>query len=178
MSGRHSSFTSRAPRPQVLPRLLQGLLLLAACALILAACASKPPKPVQAQARLTATANANPDAEGRASPIVVRVFQLRNDGEFAAADFFSLYEKEKQTLASTLISRDEYVLEPGESRAIELPLDPQAHVVAALAAFRDIRASRWRALSPAPEKKLTDLLSRRRLTLVVDRDSVTLSLQD
>jgi type VI secretion system protein VasD len=128
--------------------------------------------------QLTASANVNPDASGRASPIVVRLFQLRNEGEFASADFFALYGKEKETLAATLISKEEYVLEPGETRAIELSLDPQARVIGALAAFRDIRSARWRALTQSPEKKLTDLLGKKILTLVVDQDSVTLSVKD
>lgn len=158
--------------------MLRALTLAAACGLALASCAAKPAKPAPTRTQLTASANVNPDASGRASPIVVRLFQLRNDGEFAAADFFALYGKEKETLAATLISREEYVLEPGETRAIELSLDPQARVIGALAAFRDIRASRWRALTQSPEKKLTDLLGKKSLTLVVDQDSVTLSVKD
>jgi len=157
---------------------MRSLALFALCLLALAACAAKPAKPAPTHTQLIAGANVNPDASGRASPIVVRLFQLRNDGEFAAADFFAVYGKEKETLAATLISREEYVLEPGETREIELALDPQARVIGALAAFRDIRAARWRTLTQSPEKKLTDLLGKKSLTLVVDQDSVTLSVKD
>jgi len=157
---------------------MRSLALFVFCVVALAACAAKPAKPAPTQTQLIAVANVNPDASGRASPIVVRLFQLRNDGEFAAADFFALYGKEKETLAATLISREEYVLEPGETREIELSLDPQARVIGALAAFRDIRSARWRTLAQSPEKKLTDLLGKKSLTLVVDQDSVTLSVKD
>jgi type VI secretion system protein VasD len=160
------------------PRAFALLILLAIIALTLTACAAKPAKPTSTHAYLTATATVNPDANGRASPVVVRLFQLRNDGEFAAADFFALYSKEKETLASTLISREEYVLAPGETRTIDLALDPQARVIGALAAFRDIRSAHWRALTQTPEKKLTDLLGKDSLTLIVDQDSVTLSVKD
>ncbi len=157
---------------------MKSLALIVLCSLALAGCAAKPAKPAQTHAQLVASANVNPDASGRASPIVVRLFQLRNDGEFAAADFFALYGKEKEALAATLISREEYVLEPGETRTIELALDPQARVIGALAAFRDIRSARWRALTQSPEKKLTDILGKKILTLNVDQNSVTLSVKD
>src|SRR5262245_53641184 len=117
------------------------------------ACASKPPKPVQARAQLVVSEDVNPDTSGRASPIVVRLFQLKNDGEFAAADFFAIYEKEKETLGASLLSREEYVLAPGEKKTLDLGLNPEARFVGAIAAYRDIRSSHWRALTQAPEKK-------------------------
>jgi type VI secretion system protein VasD len=149
-----------------------------ACSLALSACAAKPPKPVQARAQLVVSGDVNPDASGRASPIVVRLFQLRNDGEFAAADFFALYEKEKETLGASLISRQEYVLAPGETRTLDLGLDPEARFIGTLAAYRDIRAAHWRALTRAPEKKLTDLIGKDGVTVSVGRDTVTLAVKD
>src|SRR5262245_11091807 len=94
--------------------------LLAAFVLVLSACASKPPKPTPTHAQLIVSGDVNPDPSGRASPIVVRIFQLRNDGEFAAADFFALYDNEKATLGASLIAREEYVLAPGETRMLDL----------------------------------------------------------
>ena len=151
--------------------------LLLAC-VVLTACASKPPKLVPTHAELIVSGDVNPDSAGRASPIVVRLFQLRNDGEFAAADFFALYEKEKETLGASLISREEYVLAPGESRKLDLPLASDARYIAAIAAYRDIRSAHWRALTRSPEKKLTDLLGKDGVTLSVGKDSVTLSIKD
>jgi type VI secretion system protein VasD len=144
----------------------------------LTACASKPPKPAEAKAQLVVAADVNPDASGRPSPIVVRVFQLREDGEFAAAEFFALYDKEKEVLGQSLVSREEYVLSPGETRDLIIPLQAQTRYIGALAAFRDIRAARWRALTQAPEKKLTDLLGKDGVTVNVGRDSLTLTVKD
>jgi len=154
-----------------------GALLLAACAL-LASCATKPPPPLRAHARIVVSADANPDSSGRPSPVVVRVYQLRDDGEFAAADFFAIYDKEKETLAQSLVSRQEYVLAPGETRELDLPVDAQARFLGVLAAFRDIRAAHWRALSHAPEKKLTDLLRKGGVTISIAKDSATLIVKD
>ncbi len=151
---------------------------LALCALALSACASKPAKPVPARAQLIASADVNPDSTGRASPVVVRVFQLKDDGDFASADFFALYDKEKETLGASLLSREEYVLSPGETRSLELALKTEARFIGAIAAFRDVRSARWRALTRAPEKTLTDLIGRDGVTLNVGKDSLTLTVKD
>lgn len=160
------------------PLAVGALFVLLAVSLGLSACAAKPPKPTPARAELVASADVNPDASGRASPVVVRLYQLRNDGEFASADFFALYDKEKETLGASLISREEYVLAPGETRKLELPLNPEARFLGAIAAYRDIRSARWRALTRAPEKSLLDLLGKDGVTLSVGRDALTLSVKD
>lgn len=155
---------------------LSAVCLLAAC--LLSACATKPPKPEPARARLVASEQVNPDASGRSSPIVVRLFQLREDGAFATAEFFDLYGKEKEILGESLVSREEYVLAPGETRELEIPLNAQTRYLGVLAAYRDIRAAQWRALTRAPEKTLTDLLGRDGVTITLDKDAVALSVKD
>ena len=155
------------------------LALLTACALMLSACGgAKPVKPNPAHAQFIVSGDANPDNSGRASPVVVRLFQLRNDGEFATADFFALYDKEKETLGASFISREEYVLAPGETRTLELAVNPEARFIAALAAYRDIRSAQWRAITRPPEKKLIDLLGKRVLVLNVGKDNLTLGVKD
>ena len=168
---------ARAERAAPFARLL-ALAALATCALLLAACGAKPVKPTVAHAQLIVASDVNPDNSGRASPIVVRLFQLKNDGEFATADFFALYDKEKETLGASFISREEYVLNPGETRALELAVNPDARFIGALAAYRDIRSAQWRALTRPPEKKLIDLLGKRVLVLNVGKDTLTLGVKD
>jgi type VI secretion system protein VasD len=153
-------------------------IVLVASAVLLGACASKPPKPAPTHAELIVSGDVNPDASGRASPVVVRFYQLRNDGEFNGTDYFGLYEKEKETLGASLVSREEYVLAPGESRKLELPLNGETRFIAVAAAFRDIRVARWRAISKPPEKKLEDLLHKGSITVRVDKDAVTLVVKD
>lgn len=151
---------------------------LAAALALLGGCASQPPKPAPWRAQLVASQDLNPDASGRPSPVVVRVFQLRGDGEFAGAEFFALYASEKETLGASLLGREEFVLEPGEQRELVLDLDAQTRYLGALAAFRDIRSARWRALIPAPERRLSDVLRKDFVTIAVGADSVTIAVQD
>ena len=122
--------------------------------------APPPPAPVtiaappEAKARTTmtlaATAEINPDVNNRPSPVVVRVYQLKADGAFAAADFFPLFEDAAKTLGVTLITADEFVLNPSDTKALEVSLSPETQFIGAIAAFRDIRNAQWRAVLPAP----------------------------
>lgn len=144
-------------------------------AVAMAGCASKQPKPVETKAELTASADINPDSSGRPSPIVVRIYQLRGDTEFNNADFFALYEKDKETLGASLIGRDEKTLFPGQHLEIDLPLSGEARFVGAVAAYRDLGTSRWRAEIGRPEKSLLKVLSTQRINISVGKDAITLS---
>jgi type VI secretion system protein VasD len=156
------------------------LLTCLASSLLLSGCASKQALHAPAHAELVASSDANPDSAGRPSPVVLRVFQLRNDGEFAGADFFALYDKEKEVLGASLISREEYVLAPGEARKLDLPVSADARFIGVIVAFRDIRAARWRALSRPPEKSLMHphLIGTGGVSVHVEKDAVTLVVKD
>jgi type VI secretion system VasD/TssJ family lipoprotein len=54
----------------------------------------------QINLKLTASDQLNPDLNGRPSPIVVRLFELKHPVTFENADFFSLYERAKESLAT------------------------------------------------------------------------------
>jgi type VI secretion system protein VasD len=148
---------------------------LACAAMAVAGCASKAPKPVETKAELTASADVNPDSSGRPSPIVVRIYQLRGDTEFNNADFFALYERDKEILGASLIGRDEKTLFPGQHQEIDLPLSGEARFVGAVAAYRDLATSRWRAEIGRPEKSLLKVLSTQRINISVGKDAITLS---
>lgn len=116
--------------------------------MLLDACASgppPPPPPLSVKVHLQASTDINPDGSGRASPLVVRVYELRQDVAFRDADFFALYDHEKQTLAADLVSSQEYQLRPGESRDFDFKADPQMHFLMVAAAYRDLRNAQWRA---------------------------------
>ena len=126
-----------------------------------------PPKPVPAALTIAASADTNPDATGRPSPVVVRVYQLKGDTAFAGAEFFPLFDDDQKVLGPELISRDEYVLAPAEKRTVEVAVSDDARFVGAVAAFRDIRNSEWRVLVPASRKGMTVAVERARVVLSV-----------
>lgn len=148
-------------------------------ALACVACGKAPPKPpdaamtiaadteakIKAPMTISASADANPDVNGRPSPVVVRIYQLRAEAAFNAAGFFALFDDDQKILGPELISRDEFMLAPTDKRTIDVVVSGQTRFVGAIAAFRDIRNSQWRMLVPAPRKGLTVAVEGTRLTL-------------
>src|ERR1700749_1468022 len=101
------------------------LLLPVACLLVLtvAGCRSKPPPPPPpTKAAIVVAADVNPDSAGRPSPVVVRLYQLKEEGAFNSANFFDITDKEQATLGPSLDSREEYELLPGQTREIVLKI--------------------------------------------------------
>lgn len=153
-------------------------ILLGLAALGLTACASQPPKPVLTQATIMASADVNPDSMGRASPVVVRIYQLKGDAEFNDAGFFALFDSEQATLGANLVMRDERTLFPGQQASLSLALSPDTRFLGVVAAYRDIRASRWRAEVGVPEKSLLKMLAKRRVSVQIGKDAVTITVKD
>lgn len=151
-----------------------------ACGLALAACASSrtDEPPVRTKTYLQAEGDLNPDQTGRASPVVVRVFELKSDAEFTAADFYALYEREKETLGSSLLSRQEYVLRPGQKDELWLPVPRNTAYIGVIAAFRDIRSAKWRTVARAPHKGFTDAFSRDTVRITATHGGIALIVKD
>jgi type VI secretion system protein VasD len=152
-----------------------------ACALLLGSCASKPPpkppQPVETQTIISASPDANPDSNGRASPVVVRLYQLRGDAEFNGADFFALYDKEKETLAASLIMRDERIVLPGQKLELKVSLAPDTRFVGAIAGFRDVQSSHWRAIAEVPKiPESKKKPAERRISIRIEKDSINVSV--
>jgi len=108
-------------------------------------------------ANVVAASDVNPDARGRPSPIAIKVFELKSLAPFETADFFSLFEKDKQTLGAELLARDELTLTPGERTLIARDLMPETRYVGVVAAYRDLERATWRAVVPTPPKKTTSI---------------------
>src|SRR5712691_7245588 len=140
-----------------------------ACSIALAAgCGSSPPL---LRGAIKAEATSNPDLRGRPSPIVVRVYELKSLAAFNGADFFSLFEKEQETLGSELLGREEYQLLPAETRPYQRQLQPDTKFLGVVAAFRDLENSRWRSAVPVPPKRSVTL------TIDIEARAVTVAVK-
>jgi len=149
-----------------------------AAALLFTACGSSPPKPNKARMTFVAQPIVNPDVKGRPSPIVVRVYQLKNNDKYAGADFFALFDDDQKVLGADMVGRDEVELIPGESREVQFAVSPDTKFVGVLAAYRDIRNSQWRVVQAAPKKGLLNLVKKDAITITVGRDAVELTIKD
>jgi type VI secretion system protein VasD len=118
-------------------------------------------------ASIAAASDVNPDASGRPSPVVIRVYQLQDDAAFRGVDYFVLFDDERKALGADFVSRREYVLAPAEQRKIEVELALEAKFVGVLAAYRDIRNAQWRAVVPAARKDFGIAIGRARVELTV-----------
>ncbi len=112
--------------------------MLTACAalVLLSACSLSPYSHVtKVNLKLTASDQLNPDLNGRPSPIVVRLFELKHPVTFENADFFSLYERAKESLAPDLVASEELELRPGETVELKLSVEEGSRYVGILAAY-------------------------------------------
>lgn len=141
-------------------------ILVLAAALLIAACSS-PPKPTVVSATLQAGAAVNPDLRKRASPIVIRVYELKSAAAFEAADFVSLFDRDQATLAAEMAGREEFILRPGESKPWQKTLGAETKFIGVLAAFRDIERARWKSIV-AVKPNATNQLSIRADDVAVD----------
>jgi type VI secretion system protein VasD len=113
----------------------------------------------------------NPDASGRASPVIVRIYELRSVAAFNATDFFSLFDKEKDVLGGELLVRDELPLMPGGTPQAIKNLRSETRYLGIVAAFRDIERARWRASTPVLRNQAT------RMDVKLDQSQVSIAIQ-
>ncbi len=90
----------------------------------------------------------NPDLNGRPSPIVIRLLELKHPVAFENTDFFSLYQRPKEALSPDLVIQEERELRPGEQRDLKLFVQDGSRYVGVLAAYRDLPESSWRFVIP------------------------------
>lgn len=137
--------------------LVRNAIMMLAALGVLAACQSTPPPPPPTIVQLTveAAADVNPDAAGRPSPVLVRVYELTSPAGFAGADFFQLFEQDQAVLGADLVARDDLTLEPGETQTLTKEIDPRTQFLGIMAAYRDIDGSVWRATVAVPPNQTT-----------------------
>jgi type VI secretion system protein VasD len=110
----------------------------------------------------------NLNAQGRPSPVVVRIFDLGAAAAFEAADYTALFEHPGDALKTDLLAQEEFVLRPGDIQQHNRDLQPQVQALGVAAAFRDMQQAVWHLTVP--------LKPGRRNFLLVDLDRNTIRL--
>jgi type VI secretion system protein VasD len=135
-------------------------LILVCVFLLVAACnpfkKKKPPpapEPTRVVLEFEATGNINPNSEGRASPLVVRIYRLKSYSVFEDADFFSLYEKADEALGGELIDKEEILLNPNEKRTVFFEASDDLRTVGIFGVFRDYEQGQWKAAAGVKKNK-------------------------
>jgi len=122
---------------------------LIATALLLGGCTSSLTK---LDLSLSSSDQLNPDINGRPSPIVLRLVELKHPATFEQADFFSLYRSPKESLKPDFVTQEELELRPGERRTLKLFVNPGSRYVGVLSAYRDLPESQWRHVIPLQQQ--------------------------
>ncbi|HDZ58012.1 MAG TPA: type VI secretion system lipoprotein TssJ [Pseudomonas xinjiangensis] len=99
----------------------------------------------------------NPDLNDRPSPVVIHLIELKHPVAFKNADFFSLYQRPKETLSPDFVMLEELELRPGESLDLKLSVQNDTRYVGVLAAYRDLSEAEWRYVIPLKNRKRHDV---------------------
>ncbi|CAD6552819.1 hypothetical protein LMG27952_05330 [Paraburkholderia hiiakae] len=97
----------------------------------------------------------NQDTRGASLPVVLRIYQLKDDRPFATATYAQLLGGSDTLKAVTLWSQD-VTLGPGQTLKILEPIGDEANYVGVAAFFRDTSDAEWSVLIPKSQWKKTD----------------------
>ncbi|GAB4185005.1 MAG: hypothetical protein OHK0024_25180 [Thalassobaculales bacterium] len=130
-----------------------------------------PPPTTQVALQIAASPQLNPAVNGRASPVLVRIYELTEVGPFNEADFFALYEKDRDALGPTVLAQSEVVAQPGQ--VVNVPMRetrPETKAIGVFVAFRDYENASWRAATTiTPLEKTTLIVNLLRLAVQISK---------
>jgi type VI secretion system protein VasD len=138
--------------------------------LLVAGCGTSPPKPAKVNGTIQAAAGLNPSVSDRPSPLRMRVYELKSATAFNQADFMSLYQSDQSALGADLAAREEFILQPGETRPWVKTLGADTRFIGIVALYRDLERSVWRTVvpvQPGREYKMAIRADARALTATV-----------
>jgi len=132
-------------------RSIAGLASVAAVAamLSLGACGSSTPDPTTVSMSIAATGSINPNSSSEPSPVVLRIYQLKSDSAFKAAEFSEIFYNDRKVLGGDLLGQKEYNVKPGDKLTYDDTVSPETRYIGVIAGFRDIDNATWRTLEPA-----------------------------
>ncbi|KNH29515.1 type VI secretion protein [Pseudomonas syringae] len=131
-------------------------LLMLATAILLTACASSP-RPTVVVMYIQAAADLNPTAGGQATPVRVRLYELKSGAVFSRADYFSLVDAASKTLSTDLVAQDEMLIQPGQQLTLERTLDEQSRLLGLVVSYRELDRAVWRQVVSIPSNETAPL---------------------
>lgn len=112
-----------------------------------------PPEPTVITLKLETSQNLNLNPDGKATPLVARIYELKSSDGFTNADFFTIYNRDKDVLGSDVGFRKELDLTPGQKREVRFEPKPDSRFIGVFGAFRDLETAQWRAVLEIPADK-------------------------
>ena len=114
-----------------------------------------PPEPTIVAVEFIAEGDINPDSQGRPSPLVIRIYQLKYYEAFKNVDYDALYDDDAAVLGNELIAKKEIILQPGQQKTVLLKeVSDDVQTIGFMGHFRSDEAQ-WRAASGILPNKTT-----------------------
>lgn len=141
-----------------------GAVLAAAASASAAGCATSSAQAVQEPKKcevqkvtlsIVASPTINPTLDDEPRPVVVRIYQLKNDVRLNGAKFEQVWKEDEKVLADDVVKKDEVFVYPNSQTELKFERDPAAENVVAAAMFRNPTGRSWYAsfeLPPPPGK--------------------------
>lgn len=117
----------------------------------LTACGSTSENNVDFSYVISASSDMNPDIQGKASSVIVRVYQLSNKINFENATYNELFESEHNALGTEYITLNEYLVDPDSKREIDLKISENTKYIGVVVGYRSTDMVTWRTFMKVPE---------------------------
>jgi len=102
---------------------------------------------------LVASSDLNPDINGRASPLSLIVYRLKNSSSFKKSDYLSLAENSKSILGRDLIALNILTIRPGQTLELDYSIGEGEGAFGIVAGYRVIDSSGWQIVYEYPRVK-------------------------
>lgn len=139
------------------PRLAALCLAVSAFGSLGATCAPpapvEPPKPCDVQIvtlNIYAADNINPNENGNPRPVVVRLYQLKNEVRMENATYDQILLKDKETLEDDIMKMDEVSIFPNDLVEVKFERIKEASTLAGVALFHGPKGSSWKTFYAFP----------------------------
>ena len=133
--------------------LLCVMVLLTGCGMVKKKKPPPPPEPTRVVIEFEAAGDINPNAEGRPSPLGVRIYQLKSYSIFGKADFFSLYDNDESVLGRELVKKQELLLKPNEKRTVFFEAEDDTQTIGLFGVFMAYEQVRWKTAASVQANK-------------------------
>ncbi|MWP73784.1 MULTISPECIES: type VI secretion system lipoprotein TssJ [unclassified Gilliamella] len=97
---------------------------------------------------ITARAELNMDDEGRSSPVVIRIYQLKEADIFNSISYQELVDQDSDILRESLVDSKEIVLKPNTAISIDTSFNKKAKAVGIAALYKEpnLKDNSWRLI--------------------------------
>ncbi len=128
--------------------------LASAAGMVLSACAmDHGPKTTDLRFMIDADDFINPNTANVASPVVLRIYELKQLNALSGASLFELLDTDTNVLGPDLVSKREIEVKPGEKVKFDRSTPIETHYIGVIAGFRTLEGATWRAsIEITPER--------------------------